>query len=193
MNNEILDDEFQITTEKNYPKIINWISIIMLWVGIGYCGFYGLLGEIRVIIAIVLLVVSTVLTYFNYELGINITLGIILIGILNLVDFSPIKYFFGFGIFGVKIMFDLLLCSVGIIHYLTNRTAFSKFLNNLSNKETEAETKSINRSKVNGFKRRFSNRKIGELELIVNNELLLPEAIKAAKELIEEKKKMIVK
>ena len=193
MNNEILDDEFQITTEKNYPKIINWISIIMLWVGIGYCGFYGLLGEIRVIIAIVLLVVSTVLTYFNYELGINITLGIILIGILNLVDFSPIKYFFGFGIFGVKIMFDLLLCSVGIIHYLTNRTAFSKFLNNLSNKETEAETKSINRSEVNGFKRRFSNRKIGELELIVNNELLLPEAIKAAKELIEEKKKMIVK
>ncbi len=42
---------------------------------------------------------------------------------------------------------------------------------------------------MNGFKRKFSNKQIGELEMIAKNDKLVPEAIKAAKELIEEKNK----
>ncbi len=189
MNSEILDDEFVNEEKIKGIQIVNWISIIFLWGGIGYCGINGFLSELKVIAAIILLILSTGITYFNYELGVRITLGTILIGTINLVDFFPVKYFISFGINAIEIGFEFLLFGIGIIHYFTNREELSKFLKDLIYREvSEEELKSAQRSKINGLKRRFSNKQIGELEMIVNNDKLLPEAIKAAKELIEEKK-----
>jgi len=190
MNSEILDDEFLNEEKIKGIQIVNWIPIIILWGGIGYCGINGLLSEIKVIAAIILLILSTGITYFNYELGVKITLGTILIGTINLVDFFPVKYFITFGIKTFEIGFEFLLFGIGIIHYVTNREELSKFLKELINREvSKEELESDQRSKIDGFKRRFSNNQIRELEMIVNNDKLLPEAIKAAKELIEEKKK----
>ncbi len=135
MNNEILDDGFENGDKRNRVKIVNWISIIILWVGIGYCGIDGLLGEIKVIIAIVLLIISTGIMCFNYELGIVITMGTILIGIINLVDFFPITYYVFFEINAIEIEFEFILFGIGIIHYLTNKKELSKFLKNLLNPE----------------------------------------------------------
>lgn len=190
MNSEILDEGFE-TKEKNRIEIMNWISLIILWFGIGYCGISGLFGELKVIVAIVLLIISTAITYFNYELGVKITLGIILVGVLNLVDFFPIKYSISFGVNVIEIGFEFILFGIGIIHYFTNREELSKFFNDLFNREmTAEEIKSAQRPRINGFKSRFSNKQIGELEIIVKNNKLVPEAIKAAKELIEEHKQI---
>ena len=187
MNPEILDDGFEHKETKRF-QIVNWMSIIVLWGGIGYCGINGLLSEVKVIAATFLLILSTGITFFNYELGVKVTLGIILIGTLNLIDFFPINHFFGFGINGFEIGFEFILFGVGILHYFTNRQALSKFLKDVFNREiTEEDIKSIQRSRINGYKRRFSSKSIGELEMIVKNDELLPDAIKAAKELIEEK------
>ncbi len=188
MNNEILDDGFEYEETKRF-QIVNWISIIVLWGGIGYCGINGLLTDIKVIAALLLLILSTGITLFNYELGVKVTLGTILIGTINLIDFFPLKHFFSFGINGLEIGFEFILFVVGVLHYLTNREVLSKFLKGIFNREiTEEEKKSTQRTSINGFKRRFSSKSIDELEMIVSNNELLPAAIKAAKELIEEKK-----
>lgn len=189
MNSEVLDDGLA-NEEIKEIQIANWISIVILWGGIVFCGINGLLSEPKVTAAIILLILSTGIMYFNYELGVKITLGTILIGIINLVDFFPIKYIVSFGINAIEIGFEFLLFGIGIIHYFTNREKLSKFLKDLINREVSEEEKiSTKRSQINRFKRRFSNKSIGELEMTVNNDKLLPEAKKAAKELIEEKKK----
>ena len=158
-----------------------------MWAGIGYCGVSGLLSELKVIFAIILLAVSTGVTYLNFRLGVKITLGIILIGTLNLIDFFPTKYFISFGINVIEIGFEVILFGIGIIHYFTNRDELSKFLRHLFNKEiTKEEIEEEKRSMIDAFKRRFSNKKIDELRIIARNDNLLPEAIKAAEELIKE-------
>ena len=76
------------------------------------------------------------------------------------------------------------------VKYDLHIAEISKFLKGISNpKMTEEEIKLGYLLKVNGFKRQFADKQISELEKIVNNDKLLPEEIKAAKELIEEKKK----
>ena len=184
MENQILDDGFENRYDGNQIQFVHWISLIILWIGIAYTGFIGLIGDIKVIAAIVLLVISTATTYFNYELGAKITFGIILIGIINLVNFFPIKYLISFGALG----FELILLAIGIIHYFTNRKEVSKLLKAIFYKErSEEEIQTAKHSKINAFKRRFSNKKTEELEAIANNTKRAPEAIKAARELIEEK------
>lgn len=131
MSNEILDDRFVNEEKRKRIQILNWISIIILWGGIGYCGINGLLSEIKVIAAIILLILSTGIMYYNYELGVRLTLGVILIGTINLVDFFPLKYFISFGINAIEIGFEFLLFGIGIIHYFTNREELSKFLKDL--------------------------------------------------------------
>lgn len=192
INSEILDDGLPNENKKQHVQIANWISIIILWIGISYCEANGLLSEIKVITAIALLIFSTITMYFNYELGVKITLGTILIGMINLVDFFPVKYFISFGINTIEIGFEFMLFGIGIIHFATNREKLSEFFEALFNREaTEEEIKANQRYKINDFKRRFSNKQINELKMIINNDKLVPEAIAAAKELVEEKSKTI--
>ena len=188
MNSEILDDEFITKGEKEQSKIVKWLSIMILWAGIGFCGSNGLLGELKVIVAIVLLTLSTVVTYFNYELGVKITFWVILIGMINLIDFFPVKYLISFGLNTIEIGFEFLLFGIGIIHYSTHKREISKFLRKLVAREiSEEEIRSAQRSRINGFKGRFSNKPTSELEVIANNDRLVPEAVKAAEELIQER------
>ncbi len=187
MKHELLDDEFTITEYPAKAKPINWTSILILWMGIGYCIFNGLLGEVKVIIAIVLLVISTAVTQVNYKLGVRITLGVILIGVFNLVDFFPIKYFFSFGIQSIALGFELVLFAVALVHYFTNRIELSGFFKDLFDQEVpEEEIQAIRRLKIDGFKKRFADKSIAELEMIVESNHLVPEAVEAARELIEE-------
>lgn len=189
MSTEIFEDTLVNEDKRKGAQIVHWISILILWAGIGYCGINGLWSEIKVVAGIVLLILSTGIMYFNYELGVKVAMGTILIGIINLVSFFPIKLFISFGIDAIEIGFEFLLFSVGVIHYFTNRKELSKYLTDLLSREiSEEEEKFAQRSRINGFKRRFASMQIDELESIINNADLLPEAIKAAKVLMEEKK-----
>ena len=190
MEKGILDENLTFKDgNKIQPKLLNWVSIIILWGGIGYCYVNGIITEIQVIAGIFLLIISTIVTFFKYEVGVKITLGIIALGVLSLVKYFPISYSIGFGIGNFGLAFEMLIFLIGIIHYFTNKEILSKFLNGLINREvSEEELQAEERSRINGYKNRFSKKNMDELEVIANNESLLPEAIKAAKELIEKRK-----
>lgn len=166
----------------------NWASIIILWGGILYCLIAGVISDIRVLAAIIFLSATTIINYFNLSLGAKVTLGLIIIGIFNLVDFFPVKVTMGFEIMGVEIGLEFILFGIGIIHYFTNRGELSKFIREVLKRDlSDEQIRSVYRVKVNRFKRNFSNKEIPELEGISNNKKLLPEAIQAALELIDEK------
>ena len=171
------------------PKLMNWLSLIILWGGIGYCSIRGIITDVQVALGVILLIISTVATYFKYEAGVKITLGIIALGVLGLVKYFPISYSIGFGIGDFGLDFEMVTFLIGIIHCFTNREVLSDFLSEMMNREvSKEELHTEERSRINGYKNRFSKKNNEELEVIVNNESLLPEAIKAAKELIEKRK-----
>lgn len=190
MEKDLIDDESTFKGKnKVKPKLVHWISIIILWGGIGYCFVNGIITEIQVIAGIILLTISTIITYFKYEIGVKITLGIIALGVLSLVKYFPISYSIGFGIGDFGLAFEMLIFLIGIIHYIINKEVLSNFLSGLMNKDvSEEELHAEKRSRINGYKNRFSKKNMDELEEIAKNESLLPEAIKAAKELIEKRK-----
>ena len=187
-NSELLDDSFRTVEERKQVNFINWISIIILWLGIGLCAINGILGDVKVIVAIVFLIAATALSFYDYVLGVKVTLGITLIGTLNLISFFPIKQLISFGINNIAIGFEFILFGIGLIHYFTNREELREFLKDVFNSEkTEEEIIATQRSRINVFKRRFESKSVYQLELIANNRDLLPEAVQAARELLEKR------
>ncbi len=181
MEKEILDENLdQLENTKLKANLVNWISIVILWIGIGLCVQRGLIGDLQIVAGTVLLMVATFLTHFNYKMGVLVTLGILVLGILTLVEFFPFSLTIGFG-FGA---FDLLNLAIALVHIFTNWEVFSKIVNKES---TPEEVQVSTRNRVEGFKRRFQNKSTNELEGIVQNEKLLPYAIQAAQELIDER------
>lgn len=191
MEKEILDEDLVLKEgNKTHPKLVNWISIIILWGGIVHCFLNGIITNIQVIAGLSLLIISTITMYFKYEIGVKITLGIIILGVLGIVKYSPISSLIGFRIMGFDFALEILAVITGIVHYYTNRIFFSNFLNGIMDNEvSEAEIRAIESSKTRGFKKRFSKKSTDELKKIIDNENLLPEARRAASELIEERKK----
>lgn len=190
MANEILDSDLSIGERKRKFNPSNWFAIGILWIGIIVCLQSGLIKDIQVIIAILLLIVSTVMIYRNPRLGIRITLGVILLGVLSIVRFFPTQYFIGFGIGALKIGFEFIMFSIGLIHYYANRSELSTFLKDLFNREvSEKDLQAIERIRIENFKKRFLSKTVKELQDIVNKKELLPEAVKAAEEILEEKNK----
>ncbi len=103
MNNDILDD----LTSKNevtfIPTAFNWSSIILLWIGIFFCFNEGIILNIKVIIGILLLLGATIISLYNFKLGIKVTLAIIVLGVVHLVTFYPYEFSFGFSIGETKV------------------------------------------------------------------------------------------
>lgn len=189
MTDEILDNDV-ISKKKNPAQLTfkNWISLLILWFGIFNCAFYHLIMDLQVLIAAILLLIATIISYLNFKLGVKLSMGLILIGALSLVQFFPHQFQIGFYILGIPIQFELLLFIIGIVHYRTNRPVLSEFLKSLfGNFKIKEDKNKIREAKILSFKSKFLNKEIRELESIINNENFVPEAIQAAKELIQEK------
>ena len=139
----ILDDHLAFKGEKIVqPKLVNWTSIIILWIGILYSIFNGLIYQNKFITGIVMLLITTIFCFSNFKLGVKVTLGIIIFGVLDLVDFFPIK--FNFEINGLGIGFDFVLVIIGIIHFFTNREQLFKSTKNFLNLDLpEEEIKAV--------------------------------------------------
>jgi len=167
MNNEILDEDLISKKENNIQsKILSWTSIIILWFGIGYSFSFGYLTK-QDLAAIILLAVVSLICNINFEIGVKITLGLIIAGVFNMVEFLPIKYEISIGTDVFMISIDIILLLVLMIHYLTNKLYFAKYLDYFSVVEQyQDEIKTPNRSRINNFKTRFSNKDIAELEAI---------------------------
>lgn len=190
MENQIVGQTSSLNKKMNVqPNWISWISLIILWLGICSCWQNGSITDIRVIISTALLLMVTVVHYFNFDLAIKITLGIIILGVFQILKFFPAHLTFSFEFGGLAFGFNGLAIIIGIIHFTTNWKLLSKFYNKVvKNELTEEEAEIKSKEKISLFKNRFLNKSDQELNVIINNEKLLPEAINAAKELLSERR-----
>lgn len=163
-------------------QYINWISLIILWIGVAIYFINGFDLNTKFVFGVFLLVISTILTGTNYVIGTKFTFVSIILGIFSLVNYWPSPYTLSFGIASIFINIEVLILIIGIIHYFSNRKVLSVLLNKeLSEDELVAEE----RKTINGYRESFKNKGIEELKTIANNEKLIPQAIIAAEELIE--------
>ncbi|KAA3620873.1 MAG: hypothetical protein DWQ02_28675 [Bacteroidetes bacterium] len=184
MEQEILDVEL---TEKNKnPKVsINkWFVLAILWIGIAFCFTRGLFYDIQVLFSISLLILATIANFRNHKFELVITLAIIVLGMFNLAHFFPFEV--TFSIFFLK--FNPLLFLLALVHFFLNKNSLGPQIQGfLGNSPQSIQEESD--SRVNGFKHRFSQKSEQELEEIINSEMIVAEAKKAAEELLIEKYK----
>jgi len=109
----------------------------------------------------------------------------IVLKVAGLLTFSPINYSVGVGIGNFKPAIEVLPLLVGIIHYFTNRKVLSLFIKGLLKREVPKEdAEAIKRGKIEGLKKRYSKKSTAELKIMAENKSLVPEAQKAARELL---------
>ncbi|UXP31191.1 hypothetical protein N6H18_12615 [Reichenbachiella agarivorans] len=98
------------------------------------------------------------------------------------INFYPNTFSFGIGI----ISFELTALSLLIFHLALNPEVFQSFKGFIKPKpESEESKESKFESAVNGFETRFNKKSTDELRNIVEQNSLVPEAVEAAKRLLE--------
>lgn len=186
MNNDILDEDLVVESARSF-RLVNFISIVILWMGIGVCAIFGLIGETKVLISAAILMLSTGITIYKVDWGAFVTLIVILAGMFNVLYFFPIKYSISFGIGAIGAGVEVILFGVAIIHSVLNWNELAMTIKDLLRVEKTEEVEEFSqRSVIVGFKRRFASKQKYELEKMINNDKLVPEARMAAKELVDE-------
>lgn len=184
MDDQILDTDFIEEARRARPKIISWIPLILLWIGIASCGAMGLIFEADVIYTSVLLLATSAVMYFKPKVGKIITLLMILLGVFNVLAFFPITYNLGIRVVKFFLNIEVIMLAIGLLHMWINKDDLIPYLRKLFY-GSEEEQVAASTSKIDAFKRRFSGKSIEELKVIMVNEMLTPEAREAARQLIQ--------
>ena len=163
---------------------MNWSALLFLWAGvIAVLANNGPL-DWKFMVGVVFLFLTTTISYKNFHRGVRATLMLILFGLLGCINHFPVQYGVKLGAF----TFDLIFLVTGFMHYYSNRTQLSTFFKGFFHTELpEQEAMALGRSRINNFKIRFARKELSELAAITQNSKLLPEAIQAAEELLEER------
>lgn len=126
MNQEILDSDLHEERDHQKPNLItSWLTLILLWLGIAASILVGYFDHMAVWAATALLLLVSILTYFNAALGVKLTLVMLFLGVVNLIDFFPISYEVHSSI-GLDLEF--LMLGLAVLHYFLNRGVLSAFL-----------------------------------------------------------------
>lgn len=167
----------------------NWIIIIVLWIGIALSCMNGLIGEIQLQAALILLVIVTIINFVKPSLGVKFILGLLVLGFLGILTFFPFKTRIGYG--NSMFLFDFYFLALAVIHLALNKSSFLGIFSSVINGDLSNEQlQKTNRVKIDTFKKRFYNKTISELTSIVEHKRLLPEALQAAQELLDERSNM---
>ena len=127
-----------------------------------------------------LLLISSILFFTNRKFYKYFILLTIIIGVIGFISFSLTVYTFGIGLIEIQ-----LIPFVALIIYLY--VFKSKISSLLNNPKSEKEKQNDFENSKNRFKQKFKNLSESEIEIRLN-EKLVPEAIKALKELKNELK-----
>ncbi len=190
MEFETLDDDFGLEgINENKAGLLNWVSIIFLWIGIG--SFFNVGSRFEEIFygPFILVLIATILSYFKFNVGLVITSIILLLGIFSQVFLFPFQYVLSFGIGNFGFDIETITLLVGVIHFITNKDFFLKMINYSfkDNKTYEEDKARMKSHKINLYKKMFAKKSNEELRVKIDNVELIPEAIQAAKELLEER------
>lgn len=138
MNRQVLDEDLtEQESLESYPGLKAWISIIVLWIGMGGCLLNDMLGNAEVDAALFLLIITTIITALHLKSGVKLTFVAILLGVFDLLTFFPMSQFIEFR--GIQIEIDLILVVVLIIHLYTTYNIVSMFFKDMTKSKIKDE------------------------------------------------------
>lgn len=105
----------------------------------------------------------------------------LVVALTPLIQFYSQTFSFGIGI----IQFELTALGLLIFHLGLNNEVLRDTLDFFKTSETEKEEN--NERKIESFQRKFASKDKTELEKIVDENFLVPEAVEAARRLLKEK------
>ncbi len=194
-SDQLLDDEvIEFSPKKPNPTLKNWVVLILLWIGAVIQLFFGVyFTEAQTIISYglgySLLVLATVLAFIRFDYGQKATFILLILGTLRLANCLPVRTDVSFGIAELQVHFDVVFLLLLVIHILMNRGYFSKFIKWVLRMVRGKENKlTYEKKQRNAFKENFSKKTNEELLKIAENYTLNPNAVAAAKDLLEERK-----
>ena len=178
-------DSYQ-TDEKATSK--RYVTIFILMIGLVGRLVIGTSQIIGLIIGITLILTCGYVTSKNYKIGVRATFIVILFGVFSLIQFFPFSYgiLFEFGLkekIGIGLGLDFILVLVAIFHLWINQDEI-QILPSESNEKGEIK---INEYLVSAFISKFEMKDSEELKLIIEENKLTKEAMKAANEVYEKR------
>lgn len=185
LDQELISEHELADDVKKETAPLRWIAIAILWLGLAFFLVTGSIFHPRILMGGLTLAVITTVAQYSFEMASKLTYLGIIAGIFGLVLYLPLLYYFEFELLGIVWRIDPILVGVLIIHHLVQGERRHPLLNSIlgDNKDVSIAL-GRERSKVEGFKRRFEKKPIEELKAIVANDRLLPHARRAAQELI---------
>ena len=176
-NTETLDDRLLNSEPKN-NLAKRMTAYLFCWLGIIISLLIFNLRDIDTVLGLISLVIATVITLKYLKTGVIFFFLVLLASTLDIVGFFPVKVNISF--------FNISMLSVLLIHSYINQDIILPVTQDLSALLMNTDSPSFNTSAVNRFKIRFENYSPIKLQEIIDTNKFVPEAIQAAKELLQE-------
>ena len=153
-------------------------AYIICWLGISISLLIFNLRDINTILGLTSLLIATAITFKYLKAGVIFFFLVLLASTFDIVGFFPVKVNISF--------FNISMLSVLLIHSYLNQDIILPVTQDLSASLMNTDNPSFNTSAVNRFKIRFENYSPIKLQEIIDTNKFVPEAIQAAKELLQE-------
>lgn len=166
--------------------VLNVISSIVVLVTPSFINQYG--QEVTYVLdtrqwtcSIALLVVLVVV-FFKNKYWSQLFAVVLLLGVFNVFQFYSTVFFVGIG----NLHLEVFSLAMLFVHLSLNRGTFSAFVKYFGSfKKDKQAIEQSSEAKYNRFLKKFENKNEEQLQAIANNELMVPEARKAAVELLK--------
>ena len=182
MLEDLLDEDLLNQSAIRHLSVSNWSVFILLWAGIGLCIALGHLMSWPLLAAVVALAITSFLFYRRQEqLAILLLGGSLLAAAGDLLMFFPFSFSLGF-IWLLPL--DFVPIIVLILLMATNWEVYRELVVAIKGGDQQEIEADKRLAKTNRFLVVFRNKTTQELALIVEENRLVPEAIRAAEELL---------
>ena len=130
MSEEVLDGKPKKEINPKFNWTI-WLATLIIALGILACLQNGIISELPVLISGISLTGIILLNIFKPEFGVIATSVLCVLGLLGICQFFPTRDFFGFGINGKSIQFEVYSLFVLIAHISVSSKSHTLFFKKL--------------------------------------------------------------
>ena len=146
-NENIIDGVEKTSIKKRYT---GWTTLLILWVLIISSLAIGIRSDFYIGLGV--LVIATIIQYFNTKIGNVFTLLILILGTFHIVLFSFLTFSFTFGLKPLfMINLELIIFALLIIHIMKNKLIKIP-------KKTKQQKEEDSQASINRFKKSFATR-----------------------------------
>ncbi|MEM1217334.1 MAG: hypothetical protein AAGH79_00405 [Bacteroidota bacterium] len=188
MPQQLLDSN-QTPRPSNFQVISPWIVLAIGTLGLIWSALVGVILRPGQLGGLLFAVLAMVITFSRPTIGVKVTVGVLLLAVLNIISFFPISNTIELQILGFPVFFEVGSLILLIIHFRANRGVLRPWVRSMIRREVpKAEQEAAARTRINGYKRNLDKKSTDELRNILEESQLVPEALQAAQELIDERK-----